>query len=397
VKQAGLICMLLVSASAGAQQPLTRADAVAAAVARGSRVALARADTAASAAELAAARMLQNPTASASYSKSAPQYHASLDLPLDFLWLNGVRAASAREALAAARYRFELERATAQYEADTAYTAALAARARARRSRRNAADADSLRRIAAIRRDAGDASDLDVELATVSAGQALNAATDDSLAALAALLDLQAVIGLPADRVVVAPADSLALPEAVSAPDSGRPLAVAAAEATVRSEERSIAVARRSAWATPSLTVGFETGDPAGDEPGILPLVGFSIPLPLFNRNGPGVALATAARERARAGLVVAEREGAAARARALRDQASARARALRDQGLLASAERVAAMSLTAYAEGASPLSAVLEARRAARDALRQYIDDLAAANDAAAAVRLFTRTGDGP
>ncbi len=393
MKHAGVVCLLLVSASAGAQQPLTRADAVAAAVARGARVALARADTAASAATLAAARMLQNPTASASYSKSAPQYHASLDLPLDFLWLNGVRAAAAREALAAARFRFALERATAQYEADTAYTAALAARAHARLSRRNAIDADSLRRIAAIRRDAGDASDLDVELATVSAGQAANAATDDSLAAIAALLDLQAAIGLPADRVMVTPTDSLLLPDAVSPADSGRPLAVAAAEATLRSEERSISVARRSAWATPSVTMGFETGDPAGDEPGILPLVGFSVPLPLFNRNGPGVALATAARERARTELAVAEREGAAGRARALRDQQTARARAARDQALLASAERVASMSLTAYAEGASPLAGVLEARRAARDALGRYIDDLAAANDAAAAVRLFTLT----
>jgi hypothetical protein len=39
------------------------------------------------------------------------------------------------------------------------------------------------------------------------------------------------------------------------------------------------------------------------------------------------------------------------------------------------------------------PLASVIEARRTARDALAQYIDDLVAANDAAAAVRLFTLT----
>jgi hypothetical protein len=50
-------------------------------------------------------------------------------------------------------------------------------------------------------------------------------------------------------------------------------------------------------------------------------------------------------------------------------------------------------MSLTAYAEGAVPLASVIEARRTAREALGQYVDDLVAANDAAAAVRLFSLT----
>lgn len=389
-------CVWLLGAAAVplcAQQPLTRAEAVQAAEARGSRLALARADTTISAATLAQARMLENPTASASYSKSVPQYHASLDLPLDFLWLRGARASSAREALAAARYRFAFERAAARFDADTAYTRALAAAAHARLSRRNAQDSDSLLRMATIRRDAGDASDLDVQLATVSAGQAANAATDDSLAAIAALLDLQAVIGLPADRVSVIPVDSLTLPPSQPAADSGLALNVAAAEATLRSEERSITLARRSVLAAPSVTVGFETGDPEGAEPGILPLVGFSIPLPLFNWNGAGVALAVANRDRARAELALARRETGAARSRSLREQAAAYARTGRDRGLLASAERVASMSLTAYAEGAVPLANVLEARRAAREALGQYIDDLAAANNAAAAVRLFTLT----
>jgi outer membrane protein, heavy metal efflux system len=401
VKHAWLICMTSLAAplaaplaeAVAAQQPLTRAEAVAAAEAGGSRLALARADTAISASTLAQARMFENPTASGSYSKSTPQYHASLDLPLDFLWLRGARAASAREALAAARFRFGLERAAARFDADTAYTRALAAAAHARLSRQNAHDADSLLRMATIRRDAGDASDLDVQLATVSAGQAANTATDDSLAAIAAVLDLQAVIGLPADRVAVVPVDSLTLPPGMPAADSGLSLNVAAAEATLRSEERSIAVARRSVFAAPSVTVGFETGDPGGSEPGILPLVGFSVPLPLFNWNGAGVALATANRDRARVELALARRESGAARSRAIREQQAALARAVRDRGLLGSAERVASMSLTAYAEGAVPLANVLEARRAARDAVGQYVDDLAAANNAAAAVRLFTLT----
>jgi outer membrane protein TolC len=62
-----------------------------------------------------------------------------------------------------------------------------------------------------------------------------------------------------------------------------------------------------------------------------------------------------------------------------------------RDRQLLATAERVAALALTAYREGASPLPNVLEARRNARDVMAQYIDDVAALWTAIAAVQLVT------
>ncbi|HEX9393755.1 MAG TPA: hypothetical protein VF923_03830, partial [Gemmatimonadales bacterium] len=60
-------------------------------------------------------------------------------------------------------------------------------------------------------------------------------------------------------------------------------------------------------------------------------------------------------------------------------------------------ADTVAAMSLRAYAEGAVALPNVLEAHRNARDALARYIDDLAAANDTYAALRLLTATDTPP
>jgi hypothetical protein len=63
----------------------------------------------------------------------------------------------------------------------------------------------------------------------------------------------------------------------------------------------------------------------------------------------------------------------------------------------VASADRVAAMSLTAYAEGAIALPSVLEAQRQAREALGHLIDDLAAASTADAAVRLFTASEVSP
>jgi hypothetical protein len=64
-----------------------------------------------------------------------------------------------------------------------------------------------------------------------------------------------------------------------------------------------------------------------------------------------------------------------------------------RDQTLVASANRVAALSLTAYREGAAPLATAIEAQRNAREILSQYIDDLAAAWIATAALRVRTLT----
>jgi outer membrane protein TolC len=57
---------------------------------------------------------------------------------------------------------------------------------------------------------------------------------------------------------------------------------------------------------------------------------------------------------------------------------------------LVVSANRVAAMSLTAYREGAASLPNVLEAQRNARDVLAQYIDNLTAAWIATAQLRVL-------
>jgi len=384
-------------ASAPAQQPVTREQAVAAALARGPRVALAATDTAAARAELITARAFQNPAVSASYSKDVPQYHAGLDLPLDLPWIRSARIRVAAEATTSARLRFGFERASARFDAEQAYTGALAAAAHARRSRRNALDADSLLRMAALRRDAGDASELDVELATVNAGQLANLAASDSLDAIAALLELQRVMGLAADRVGIALADTLGLPAADTGGTGGATLLVAAAEASARSADAAFSFARRSVFASPSLMLGFDSHDPTGVERGLLPTFGLTLTFPLLNWNSGEIALAAAGRDRARAALDVTRRESDAAIARARRELAVAVEKALRDRRLVESANRVAAMSLTAYAEGAVALPSVLEAQRQAREALALLIDDVAAANTAAAAVRLFTASGAEP
>ena len=62
-----------------AQQPVSRAAAVEAALLRGARIALGRADTAAARGAVGTARAFPNPTVSGSYTKDPPNYHLLAD------------------------------------------------------------------------------------------------------------------------------------------------------------------------------------------------------------------------------------------------------------------------------------------------------------------------------
>src|SRR5450755_2659179 len=173
--------------SAGGIPAITRDSAFSLALAHGSRAAIASATARSASARVRAAGALANPLLTASYSKSVPQYHAILDIPLDFLTLRGLRVASARSASEAAELRLAFERAAIRLGVDTSYTIAAARRARAALSLRNAADAESLLTVASVRRSAGDASDLDVDVASINAGRARNVAATDSAEAIAAI------------------------------------------------------------------------------------------------------------------------------------------------------------------------------------------------------------------
>lgn len=380
---------LLLPVVSKSQQPITRQDAVESAVTRGARAAVARADTLVGAAQLLAARQWENPGLSLTYSKSVPTYHEIVDVPFDITGARGARIRSAQASRLASQYRYQFERATAALDADTTYTRALAAREHVRLARRNARDADSLRRMAIIRRNAGDASELDVLLATVNSGQAANLAAADSITLVATLIDLQAVMGLGTDTVIIAPTDSLTLPSDRRSDGSpSQPLPVAAAEKALNAAEQSVSAQKRSIFAPFSIQGGVEHGDPS--QPGILPTFGVSIPLPILNRNRGGIAQAEAERERARAELQLARLETRNAIGRAERSLRLALYKINRDTILVESANRIAAMSLTAYREGAQGLPAVLETQRNAREILSQYVDDLADAWIAIAILRLY-------
>lgn len=386
--------MCLTATVLQAQRPLSRREAIATALSRGPLVALIAADTARAAADLITAGIRFQPNLQASYTEAAPQYHFIGELPLDGALLRGRRLDVARAAQRSVRNQFAYNRASIMFDTDTGYTRALAAASRAALSRRTALDADSLRRIAERRRDAGDASELDVQLATISAGQQSNVAAVDSAAAVSSLLDVQTLIGEPADTLRIVLADTLGLPDAApSLAAAGQPLRVAAAASGVAAAEAQLALEKRSRFGVPSLTAGVEKGDPSGSQPQALPAVGIALPIPFPGRNRGVVQAAEAERSRAVASLRVMTLESQRQIARATRDRIAAAARVERDRQLLATAERVAVLALTAYREGASPLPNVLEARRNAREVQAQYIDDVAALWVAIAAQRLVTQT----
>jgi len=110
--------LVFLAAVARSQQPVTREQAIDAAVTRGARAAVARADTLVGAAQLLTARSWDNPSLAASYSKAPPNYHAIVDLPLDITGARGTRIRAAQASRLASQYRFAFERAVAALDAD---------------------------------------------------------------------------------------------------------------------------------------------------------------------------------------------------------------------------------------------------------------------------------------
>jgi len=395
----------VMAARAQPPQRVSRAEVVAQAVSRGSRLAIARADSTFARAMLGLARQYENPAFGLSYTKDTPQHHMGLDLPLDLPWMRTPRIGSARFSLDAATHRYAFEREAVVFDADTTYTRALATAARSRITKRTATDADSLLTLARVRRDAGDGSELDVQLALVNAGQLANQAAIDSLEAITALLVVQGVMGIQADQPVIVLSDTLdsgpfgpaAAVTAAGPAVQGDPLLVAAAEAQVKASELALALERRRLFGTPALSLGFDTRDPGGQENALLPVIGFALPIPMFNQNSAAVQAAQAQRDRAAAEFALTRIEVNAALARARRSFTLAQERVSRSQRLLAGANRLAQLSLLGYREGALALPNVLEAQRTANDALAQYVGDVAAARNAAGLVRLLSLTANRP
>ena len=387
----------------GAQQAVRLSDAIEAATRRGSSIVLATLDTAAGRARLAIAGTLSNPILSASYTDNTPHNHLDLALPLDFLFLRRLRVQAAERESDALELQLAFQRAAARYQIVGAYARSAAAEARAQLSRRTALDADSLLQMAVLRENAGDASKLEVELARINLGDAQVRASQDSFNISATLLEVQRLMAMSSSRVEIALADSLpavagALNVARNPPanlEQGEPLLVAAARRSVEAHTFAVAAERRRIYGAPSISIGVEAGMPGST--GLLPTIGVSLPVPLLTRNRAEVALATIQRDRAVAALDIARRDAAAALATVLRSRDLASLRVTQTRDVLASAERIASLTLIAYREGEVALSFVLEATRRARDLRDDYITALSDQVSSDAGVTLYSILVPGP
>ncbi len=373
-----LAILLAIPAMIGAQTPapLGRADAIARALGAAPALRIAAADTAMAAGALLDARLLADPTLSTSWTKSVPRWHAEVEWPLGLFGSRGAATRAARAWRQVADVRWQVVLASVVTAVDTSYTRALEARDRAELSRLDADDATELLRIATARRDAGDASSFEVELARLESGRLAAAASSDSLAATGAMLDLQLAIGTGDSAWTLS--DSMAIPLGPPPASPPAPLAVRSAQAALTAAGLDVAAARRARFPGINLLTGIEFGDPSGGESGVLPVLGLSIPLPLYNRERGRVAMAEAGRDRADAELVSTRAEIASLMTRTRRAATVARDLLARDETLLASADQVVTMSRSAYREGESPLSAVIEARRTAREIRQAHLTHVA-------------------
>lgn len=389
------IILVCTAAPVSAQRrPVTLEEAINAAQTAGPRMRIARADSAAAAARLLTASAFPNPSLSLGYSKSAPPYHVEVEQPFQFPWLRRARIDAARLSAQSAALGIDIERARLRYDVEASYANAAIAVAISTLSAQNARDGDELVRIATARRDAGDAADLDVDLARVFAAGMHRTASIDSLNAIVSTLELQSAMGMSASTVDIAPADTFALIPVAPALQNGLALQQAELQSQAAASSLQAELGSRH-FSEIAIRAGFETGDK--DQRGLLPTLGVTVPLPIFDRHRGPIAEARAERERALAQIEQIKLQRALGLAVADRERAAQQRILEQDRVGLINARRVASRAQTAYREGEYPLSSVLEAQRNSRDALRQYYEDMGTLWLAQAAFTLARTSGVRP
>jgi len=358
-----------VASRLGAQavpQPLSRLDARAMAARGGPALPMAAADTALGAALVRDAGLRTDPTLATSWTKSTPRYHIEMSWPIDLLGVRGARLRAARSSAESFRLGWSAAQISAAMTADTLYLRALESEAVARAS---AADVTTAQQLAAMARAgvaAGETSRFDASLAVLSAERSRDQLASDSLALRAAMFALQRSAGDSADTIHWMLTDSLTAPT-VSVPR--RPNAdLLAADATTLAADEGIRSARRSRWSGTALLTGVEFGDPAVANHELLPVIGLSIPIPLFNRGRGATAMAEAEAVRASAVRTTLRRELEAVLVVYREQFTSAMERFEQDATRMATADDLEQMAVQGYREGETGLTAVLEAARTARE-----------------------------
>ena len=382
--------------AAGADGALTLPVAVERALAQNADVRAAEAEVRAARARLdgAAAPMAYNPELSGAAGARdgdagrTAEYEVALSQRIELGGQRGARVAAARAALGAAEARLAAARSRIATEVRELLGRAAAAALRvevAAEAERLAGDAA---RAAEERFRAGDAARIEVSGARVERGRATRAAVQAEQERLAALAELELVLGAE-PGAAGGIAFGLEGPGTASAADADalvrealalrRDLAAARLDVEAATAEERLA--GRAAVPTPALGVSV-----AREEGADVVLGTLSFELPLFQRNRAERGAASARAQQARIALAALERRAAPEVRRAIEGVRAARRSldAFDPETTAALAENLALVT-RAYQAGELDLARYQLLRREALDARRERIDALEAVNEAEA------------
>ncbi len=303
-------------------EPLTLAAAQRTALQRNADLASAQAQLAVAAAQLRAAREFPNPSLGLSTThintdgsgNGTPAGNRFLDRSYDSIMAlsqlleigkRGPRRAAAQAAHSAAQAQRDDVHRLLLKAVSQAYVAALEAGEESSILAESAASLQREAALAATRFAAGDIAATDQAQIEITATQRELDAAAARQAATLALIALETILGDPAPAGHTRLADSLAT---LGSPAAGLPADavaaarpdIAAAEALVAKAEADLTTQRRGAIPDVTISAQFERNPPAAPNSAGM---GFTFPLPLWNRNGGAIRAARAARDLAQAQL----------------------------------------------------------------------------------------------
>ncbi|WP_244601471.1 MULTISPECIES: TolC family protein [Rhodoplanes] len=350
---------------------LTLEDAVAEAAARAPAIVAAQAEVDAAGARLGQARLRPNPELNVeveNFAGGGPERvetTVSINQRLDLGGRRRARVSAAQAALAAQELRLSIALADLARDVRISFATAVAASARLELAQANQGRAAELARIAEELVAAGREPPLRALRARTALAQSDAALRSAEAELAAARQSLGVLLGGAVDSTELIDSGSLPIPAAV---DPSETLDVRLAEAERLAAETGVAQERAAGRLDPSVGVGVrhiaETGDKAL-------VAGFSVPLPLFDRNRGNIAAA-------RAGVRAAEARREAALAQAAATIANA------STALAAADVRVRALESAAVPEAREALRLTELSYQAGRSSLLELLD----AQEAFAAVQ---------
>lgn len=365
---------------------LTLEDAVAEAAAQAPAIVAAQAEVDAARARLGQARARPNPELSVeveNFAGGGPEgveTTVSINQRLDLGGRRRARVSAAEAALSAQELRLTITLADLARDVWTSFATAVAASARLELAQANQRRAAELARIAEELVAAGREPPLRALRARTALAQSEAALSAAEAEQAAARQSLGVLLGSVVDSTALIDSGSVPIPAAV---DPAETLEVRLAEAERVAAEAGVAQERAAARLDPSVGVGLrhiaETGDKAL-------VAGFSVPLPLFDRNRGNIAAARAGVRATEARREAALSQAAAtiANARTALAAADVRVRALESAAVPEAREALRLTELS-YQAGRSSLLELLDAQEAFAAVQSELIDARLARATAAA------------